>query len=341
MRSIFRRLLRISSEEATFARRGFHSLCPKNKARLEQLGTVFLQGYNAAVTQDTLEALSQQLAEVDLELRGFAFEGAAMALDILDQLSIRKATRIQEFLSGIAKPHLYMVHVGIGWSLARLRFSLNRRLSHFDPVLRWLVLDGLGFHEGYFHWQHYRHGISTYAGLRGYGLRAFDQGLGRSLWFVAGGDPHYIEPAIQHFNHIRRNDLWSGIGLACAYAGPVDVPCLNKVRTASGSSWPHLAQGVIFALAARHRAGNPAEHTESACRQICGLSPRAAVDLSERALKNAVEDSEPAYEVWRRNIRRYFNALESSLDEEPVNIGSNPTRSWQRRQGCHQFIDTD
>jgi hypothetical protein len=287
---------------------------------LEQVGIVFLQGYHAALAEHTLEALSQRLVEVDLELRGFAFEGAAMALDILDELRPWRPGRMQEFLSGLARPHIYMAHVGAGWSLARLRFSLNRRLRRFDPLLRWLVLDGFGFHEGYFHWRRYADGVSIPAELHGYRLRAFDQGLGRSLWFVGGADIGHIHPLLHRFNLTRRNDLWSGIGLACAYAGGVDAASLEKLRAASGSGWPHLAQGVVFAAAARERAGNPAPHTESACQLICGLSSQAAVELSENTLRNAVEDSEPAYEVWRRNIRRHFNAQGSVCNEEPVTV---------------------
>jgi enediyne biosynthesis protein E3 len=320
MPNIFRRLMRIRAEEATFARRRFHSSNPASQARLERIGNVFLAGYNAALAEDTLEALLQRLADVELELRGFAFEGSAMGLDILDQLRPWKGGRVQQFLSGPAIPHTYMAHVGVGWSMARLRFSLERRLSHFDPLLRWLVLDGFGFHEGYFQWRRYGDGGSIPAELHGYGLRAFDQGLGRSLWFVAGADIGHIHLLLHPFDLTRRNDLWSGIGLACAYAGGVDAASLEKLRAASGSRWPHLAQGVVFAAAARDRAGNPAPHTESACHQICGLSSRAAVELSENALRNAVEDSDPAYEVWRRNIRRHFTTPGSVCNEESVSV---------------------
>ncbi len=126
-----------------------------------------------------------------------------------------------------------MTYVGIGWLLARLPGGIQgylRRLQQvgakglsplqkLDPLLGWLAIDGYGFHQGYFHWRKYIQGILPPKNLSGYSCRVFDQGLGRSLWFVKGANIHAIEEAIAQFQPQRRADLWSGIGLACGYAG--------------------------------------------------------------------------------------------------------------------------
>jgi hypothetical protein len=44
-----------------------------------------------------------------------------------------------------------MVHIGAGWTLARLFGRAEHYLATKDSLLRWLVVDGYGFHEGYFH----------------------------------------------------------------------------------------------------------------------------------------------------------------------------------------------
>ena len=46
--------------------------------------------------------------------------------------------------------HVYMAYVGVGWAMARLPRVLWSRLYAPDPLLRWLVLDGYGFHQAYF-----------------------------------------------------------------------------------------------------------------------------------------------------------------------------------------------
>jgi len=309
---VLRRWLRIAPEEASFARRKFRVPRDSVRKRLERVGTTFLMGYHAALEDAGMRALEARLSVVELEFSGFAYEGAAMALDLLDQLTPWKTRRLPAFMSGPGSPHIYMVHVGTGWSLARMPLRLGRRLARLDPLLRWLALDGYGFHEGYFHWPRYASGTLPPRRLRGYQLRAWDQGLGRSMWFVGGADPEWIAATIAAFPASRRADLWSGVGLACAYAGGADAFEIRRVREAAGTYYPHLAQGVVFAAGTRSRAANPAEHTELACQLLCDLSLQQAAALSDETCCQAQADTDPAYEVWRRLIRGNFAPQEST-----------------------------
>jgi hypothetical protein len=322
---LLKRLLHISKEEATFRRRNFRSASEPVRGRLERVGETFLDGYHCALDNQEPERLAARLADVEVAFRGFAFEGAAMAVDLLDQIRPWRKPIFPRFVSGPGDPHVYMVHVGMGWSLARTPWRMEARLSRLDPLLRWLVLDGYGFHEGYFHWSRYAAGASRPKRLRGYALRAFDQGLGRSMWFIGGADPEWIAAAIARFPDSRHRDLWSGVGLACAYAGGAGVEAIQRLRLASGDDYPHLAQGVAFAAGARSRAGNPAEHTELSCALLCDLSAQKAAELSDETRLQAQADSEPAYEVWRRLIRRRF-ACQRSIHEHEQPEGKE--RTW-------------
>ena len=81
--------------------------------------------------------------------------------------------------------------LGAGWAYARLpwlRFRPDHAARHFDPLMQWLALDGFGFHEGYFSWARAGESQVIPPGIRGYARRAFDHGLGRSLWFVNCAD---------------------------------------------------------------------------------------------------------------------------------------------------------
>jgi hypothetical protein len=127
-----------------------------------------------------------------------------------------------------------MAHVGAGWAFARLCRNIGRPLARLDPLLRWLAVDGYGFHEGYFHCHRYIERPTRPARLSGYALRVFDQGLGRSLWFVYGADIARISSAIATFTPERRADLWSGTALACSYAGGVERAAIEALREAAG-----------------------------------------------------------------------------------------------------------
>jgi hypothetical protein len=295
-------------DEASFERRGF-AVTGAAQQRLERVGAAFLSGYNAALGT-TSQKLVQHLDSLDAELRGFAYEGAAMGLSLLDQLTPWRRNRWRSFLEGRGWPHIYMMHVGAGWAVARIpwrRRRLDRALERFDPLLRWLVVDGYGFHEGYFHWPAYVHGGPPGVRLTGYAARAFDQGFGRSLWFVDGADPARIAQTISRFPHARRGDLWSGVGLAASYAGGVDFSVLSAIAVAADEWRAHVAQGAAFAAGARARAGNPAPHTALACGVFCGTSAESAAGITEDALED-LHDREgwPAYEVWRQRIQARF-----------------------------------
>ena len=265
------------------------------------------------------EDLDERLVQVEKLYRGFAYEGAAMALALLDHLLPTWRPRWSGFLAGPGGIHRYMVHVGYGWTMARLpwlRRSIDRRLPSYDPLLRWLIVDGYGFHEGYFHWQRYVTEQARPRQLTGYSLRAFDQGLGRSLWFMSGTDAAQLRELLANFHASRLPDLWSGIGLACTYAGIAADEGLKDIFDAAGAYWEHLAQGASFAAKARQLAGNPAEHTDRACRQFLGLDAQSAARLSDDELRGLPADQAemPAFEVWRSRIRERVATTRSASE---------------------------
>jgi hypothetical protein len=296
------RILGIGPEEASFERRGF-ALGAGPRGRLEQIGRTFIRGYRAALANDDPDALARALAPLDDELCGFAWEGAGMGVALRDALAPWRAPRLPALLAGPGSPHRYMVHVGAGWALARLRRDA-RAIEAYDPLLRWLALDGYGFHQGYFCPERFLRAGQRQRHLHGYAARAFDQGLGRSLWFVEAAQPTRIGAAIANFPAARRPDLWSGVALAAAYAGGADASALDLIASEARRYTEHVAQGAAFAAAARHHAGNPAAHTELACRVFTGVAASEAAALTDDAARALPEDGdEPAYEEWRRRLR--------------------------------------
>lgn len=189
---------------------------------------------------------------------------------------------------------------------ARLPVRVEHRLERLDPLLRWLAVDGYGFHQGYFHWQRFING-QTRPRLRGYALRAVDQGLGRSVWFVNGASAEQIVETMRAFDENRRSDLWGGVGLACGYAGGVSGTTIEKLKVSAGVNLPEFAQGVAFAAKARERAGNPSPFNELACRLVWGQTASDVARRTDSALIDLPPDQRvPAYEVWRQRVQSQF-----------------------------------
>jgi hypothetical protein len=301
-----KRILGLSMEEVNFERRGFCGATVAARRRLEEAGGRFVEGYNLAVECRSTSVLESRLEALPRELRGFGYEGAAMCLALLDMITPWSANRVKSLLRSGGNAHAYMVHVGLGWAWARLPWFFRGQQVHLDPILRWLGFDGWGFHEGFFNWRRCSEGYRSRQ-LQGYETRAFDQGLGRSLWFVKGANVALIADTISTFDSARQSDLWSGVGLAATYAGVVDPDGLTELRKRAGKFVPCLAQGSAFASKARLRAGNPTEYTDAASNTLSGIPAREAARLTDAALENLPCDhGEPAYEIWRQRIQAHF-----------------------------------
>ncbi len=305
MGRLSRRILGLSEDEVRFDRRGFRGGDAAMRAHIEKIGWSFLAGYHAALEEPRAERLAPRLEATEADYRGFTYEGAAMSLTLLDVLLPGRPRRLRAYLAGAGGAHVYMVHVGAGWAMARLPFGMGRLFRRLDPLLRWLALDGYGFHQGYFHWPKAVAGRQEVPRrVRGYARRAFDQGLGRSLWFVDGAGVRRIPRTIASFPASRQADLWSGVGLACTYAGGVDSASIATLREAGSAFAAELAQGAAFAAKTRQRADNLAPHVEIACEMLCGCSASEAAELTDLTLLDLPPDGErPAYEVWRARVR--------------------------------------
>jgi len=318
LRTLRRRLLTPSMSETTMAVRGFHIKSPAARERLERIGRSFLTGYGYAAEARTVAEAEARLETIEPEYRGFGYEGAAMGYTIRDGLPIGGSRHVERFLAGRGGSHSYMAYIGVGWAMARLpRFRWSRWHVE-DPLMRWLVLDGYGFHQAYFHTDRYVHGHYQEpefpwpaAGNRWYARHAIDQGIGRALWFVGGTDVEVVTGLIDGFAADRRADLFSGTGLAATYAGGGDEAELLALRLAAGEYRANLSQGAIFAATARVEAGLLVPHTELATRLLAGLTPAQAADLSRATRPETEAAGElPAYEVWRRRLAARFETSE-------------------------------
>lgn len=306
-------LLMPDASEVTFDKRGFHARRPDAQHRLEYTGRQFLAGLEYGLGSGNVAEAEWQLEGVERPFRGFAYEGAAMGLAIADALSPWRRSRVRALLDGPGAPHVYMVYVGAGWALARVPRPLWRSIALPDPLLRWLVLDGFGFHQAYFATRDHVTGQQPprirvpWPDPSGYAVRGVDQGVGRALWFVCGADVEYLAEVINSFDPGRRGDLWSGAGLAACYAGGVDEGDLAALGKLASPHRQELAQGAAFAAKARLLADLVVPHTVDAARVICGTSVEEAAAVTDDALIDLPPDGPlPAFEVWRQRIQAAF-----------------------------------
>ncbi len=301
--SLKRAVMGVSHAEAT----GFSKGDNATWKHLEAAVLAAVGGYHAVLDGSRFADLVPRLDEVPLPLRGYAYEGAAMGLTGLD--CFLPGSRLKRYLAGPGAPHIYMVHIGAGEALARLR----RRPEPFlrtldDPVLRWLVMDGYGFHEGFFKPHRYVERQEVPRHLSAYARTVFDQGVGRSIWFTSGAQVKQMAWTIESFPAHRHADLWLGVGVACGYVGGVDRASIEELREAAGAHAAQLAVGTAFVAKGRHRAGNPVPDTDLACEVLCGgLTSKDAAALVDRAFVGLPTDAHGSpYRVLQQRLRDAF-----------------------------------
>lgn len=313
-RALRRRLLTPNASATLLDVRGFHRKDAATQALLERVGATFLEGYAYAAQAATVQDAADDIDRLTPRFRGFAYEGAGMGFAVRDGLPLGPNRLCEQFIAGPGDPHNYMVYVGMGWAMARLPRFRWPNATTLDPLLRWLLLDGYGFHQAYFHTRKYVDEQYQDPGfpwpskqLTAYANRAIDQGIGRALWFVNGADAARTTACVNRFADKRKPDLYAGIGLATTYAGGAEGTELRALFHAAGDYRVHLAQGSAFAAEARVRGGLVVPHNEIATRVLCGCGPMEAAQIAlNHRPDNAIEGQEPAYEVWRGRVADAF-----------------------------------
>lgn len=301
------------------SRFGSHDDMDRTWKTFEPVATTLVDTFYETIDDPDLDRLAARLDAVTPVLRGIAYEGAGMGLAFLDGL-VPTRNRIASFVLGHGAPYRSLIYIGAGLVQPRLPRSTRRYLDGIDPFNRWYVMDGYGFYEGFFSWERTVQRRERGTDLPGYANRAYDQGLGRSLWFSTGANVARITHTVDGFQPDRRADLWSGVGLACAYAaGVLDRDAIAKLLLAAGHHASDLATGAAVASTFRQQTGQPAPHTDIACDVIWdGTSDEVAKIAAVADVTRRTPLGPHSYEEWRTNIRTAWEERHRAHDRRLI-----------------------
>jgi hypothetical protein len=229
-----------------------------------------------------------------------------MAATMLDAARITGARRTAALHAAYGDRYAYLLHVGSGWALAKLRRRRLGRIGAGAPLLRWLAYDGRGFCAAFFagpaafdRWRTHPRRCSAVCEIE-------YQGLGRSLWFRACGDPDRLAALVATMPAHHHGDVWSGIALAAVYAGGVEPATYRRLAELAAGHRAAAAQGAAFGAEAWRLSGAAPGHAETAVRLLTGTTPAIAADwtwIARRALTGPDRDAGD-YREWRLRVQR-------------------------------------
>lgn len=323
--SLRRKVLHLGPEDTAFTRMGAR-IDPEQMAGLQAILESARIGFNTALEDDRVEDLTERVARrVDPGFVGFAHEGVGMCLTLLDEMRDRQ--RVPRFFERCIGTYDFFVPLGVGFALARapyVRGGIERRAARFPPCYDGLVLNGAGFHETCFKSRGVLERTPRPRGLSPDGARCFDHGVGRAVWFMCGGSAERVRDAIERFSAERREDLWAGVGTACAFAGSAhaDPEGYNAVLgKLDGFVGPHrgvFQVGVTLAAELARRTRHPSRWVARATDRFLGLTEAEAGALADRAWKRAEAEGAAAapYAMYRKFADNIAGELRAAWAED-------------------------
>ena len=112
---------------------------------------------------------------------------------------------------------------------------------------------------------------------------AYDEGIGRSIWYICKGDETKVSEMIQQFSLDRHSDLWRGIGIACSFVGGFEEATLKALLASAGKHSVQLGIGAAMVAESCIEADCLTNDIDLANRLFNNLSAEEAMKIT---LKN-------------------------------------------------------
>jgi len=300
---------RIRPARMDVARLGL-TVAPDDVERVEGVLRSFAGGFNAMLTGPRWSMWQRYCDSLPVFLRPFAHEGAAMGFTPRRFFRCRP----EDFEESVVRTQpgmRYLYYVGLGfWSA--MRDHHPRHLAHvvarLDLLHGHLCYDGYGFKHGFFDYLENPEVVRKFDNFDESARNVVYQGVGRSFWFLFGGDRELLIERIVGLGEYARH-VAGGVGLAAVFVHPDRLEAALELGGGLPPEWHddyHL--GACFGLKAR--SINDAEQFE---RDVSRLDPgvceavQASVHACDR-IEQQVRDErgKDGYPRWRDRVSEWM-----------------------------------
>jgi hypothetical protein len=228
-------------------------------ARLAHIETVFADYQHRMQAHPSLDEVFNWLSAEPFPDKAVALESVSMETALYDWSTTGVLALWHDLYDRSRENLAAFAEIGLGWALAQRGLSIDLHLPGAALPSRRMVLDGMGYWYGLFRGRRTIKGCEMPAGIAEADAYAFDQGLGRRLWYVARADAGAVADLVRPFPLQRQAALWCGVGLAAAFVGGLEPSAWKRLVAASGSFSEAFFSGAALAAGVIASAGQPAE----------------------------------------------------------------------------------
>ena len=272
------------------------------KKNMALIQSIFLDAKNKALTISNIEELNKILQKTISEFLSVSYEGASMGIAINNLEENHTLNKWQNFYQKYGKNHAAQVHIGLGWAINELNLDLNYYMNNLEPMFKFRVIDGYAYYDGIFRRRRSVRMKQIPENLESLSLRAYDQGLGRSFWYIAQGEVDKLIRIISNFPKERQFDMWRGIGIAIAYVGGVENAELIELNDISGNCSKAFKCGIALVTQSREEAKTSSIYTETICNTLLNLNTSEVKEKLEEIEMETKAKSQSDYFDWIMNI---------------------------------------
>jgi hypothetical protein len=248
--------------------------------RMDYIQKLFLDVERSVEKISDLNVITALLDEESPEFRSVAYESASMVIGARELGTKKILDSWKEFRQTCSAQHSFHIDIGLGWAFAKTDIQPDNFLRSVNPVVKWMVFDGIGYYHGLFKGRNSIKNKIIPPGVEGESIKGYDQGLGRRLWYIAKGDATELLNLLQGFSITRHADLWRGVGIACGYVGGCQEDHLEYLSSASAAHNSQFKLGIMLAAMSRISSNSINEDVRTACRIVCKKTIEQ-FDLSE------------------------------------------------------------
>ncbi len=237
--------------------------------RMEYIQKLFLRVGNQIASIDNVQEMIRQLDTEPAEFRSIAYEGASFEIGWRDLKNNQRLNHWIEFREACGEQHSFHIDIGLGWAFAKAELCPTDFLSSMNEVAKCMIFDGMGYYYALFKGRSTLKAKTIPNVISDEHLNAFDQGIGRRLWYMAKGNINEVKSLVADFPENRHSNLFQGVGIACGYVGGSGEVDLRHLLKVSGPYQRQLQTGIILAAISRIASNTLTDDIQLASNIIC------------------------------------------------------------------------